>query len=173
MTSDITLARETARIHADHASVKRLGHWTTADRVEVHARSGSAVLDLRSPRLPEGDFTVDLDLDRATVKLLVPDDAVVEYWDVRWTGRGRVKDGAGPRSGAGDGGTPEQSASDLIGAGVRRIRLTGSVRGGEVRVHRGGVAILSAMCSREYLAELRRAHRTNTLPTIDDPARIA
>ena len=163
MTSDITLDRETVRIHADHASVKRLGHWTTADHVEVHARSGSAVIDLRSPQLPEGDVTIDLDLDRAMVKLLVPDDAVVEYWDVRWTGRGKVKDGAGPRNGAGSGNT----------GGARRIRLTGSVRGGEVRVHRGGVAILSAMCSREYLAELRRAHRTNTLPTIDDPARIA
>ena len=43
----------------------------------------------------------------------------------------------------------------------------------EVRVQRGGVAILTAMCSREYLRDLRLAHRTGGHPTVDDPARIA
>jgi hypothetical protein len=40
-----------------------------------------------------------------------------------------------------------------------------------VRVHRGGIAILSAMCSRAYLEDVRRAHRTGTMPTVDDPTR--
>ena len=31
-------AAGTVRLHADHMTVKRLGHWTTAERFEVHAR---------------------------------------------------------------------------------------------------------------------------------------
>ncbi|MGW4379873.1 hypothetical protein [Kitasatospora sp. NPDC004531] len=34
----------TERIHVDHATAERLGHWTTADRVELTARSGSVLL---------------------------------------------------------------------------------------------------------------------------------
>jgi hypothetical protein len=33
------------------------------------------------------------------------------------------------------------------------------------------VAQLSAMFSREYLADLRRAHAERGFPTVDDPAR--
>jgi hypothetical protein len=154
---------EAVRLHADHLSLKRLGDWTVADRFEVRARRGSVVVDLRSPHIPAGELVVDLDLDRAMVKLLVPEDAVVEYRDVEWTGRGKVKDGAG-----------QQAAKKGAAAeGARRVTLTGRIHDGEVRVHRGGVAILSAMFSREYLDDLRRAHKTGTLPTVDDPARVA
>ena len=34
----------------------------------------------------------------------------------------------------------------------------------------GGVARLTAMASREYLADARRAHAEGTVPTLDDPA---
>jgi hypothetical protein len=80
--------------------------------------------------------------------------AVVDDWDLRRLGRGRVKDAEGRAA-----------------AGGRRIVLTGQLRHGEVRVHRGGIAQLSAMFSREYLADLRRAHADGTFPTVDDPAR--
>jgi hypothetical protein len=155
-TSTETTAAE--RVHADHAVTKRLGNWTRAGHIQVRARRGLAVLDLRSPDLPDA-IELRLELQRATVKLLVPDDAVVEHWDLRWTGRGKVKDAQGR--------TAEGSAL----AGTRRIRLTGVATDSEVRVHRGGIAVLSAMCSRAYLQDLRLAHRTGGHPTVDDPAR--
>ena len=148
------------RIHADHAVAKRLGNWTRARRFEVRARSGLVVLDLRSPDLPD-EVEVRVELQRGTVKLLVSDDAEVEHWDLRWTARGRVKDAAA----AAAPGRTERSA------GTRRIRLTGVSTDSEVRVQRGGVAILTAMCSREYLQDLRRAHQSGSHPTVDDPAR--
>jgi len=164
-TETVTDAAAVERIHADHRVAKRLGNWTRAGRFEVRARSGLVVLDLRSPGLP-ADLTLHLELRRATVKLLVPDDAVVEHWDLRWTARGKVKDAHDHAdAGAGVGASAADSA--------RRIRLTGVSTGSEVRVQRGGIAILTAMCSREYLQDVRRAHRTGGGPTVDDPARAA
>ncbi|HEY2670968.1 MAG TPA: hypothetical protein VGJ07_11415 [Rugosimonospora sp.] len=144
------------RIPANDAVTKRLGHWTTARQFQVRARHGVAVLDLRSPQIPAGDIEIDVDLDRAVLKLLVADDALIEDWDLRRSGRGRVKDGQVPDA-----------------PGDRRIVVTGQMRHAEIRVHRGGVAILSAMFSREYLADLWRAHKQGVLPTVDDPARAA
>ena len=37
-------------------------------------------------------------------------------------------------------------------------------------MHSGGIAQPSAICSREYLADARRAHTEGRLPTLDDPA---
>jgi hypothetical protein len=90
------------------------------------------------------------------LKLLVPDDAVIEDWDLQRAGRGRVKDAEGGRA-----------------TGGKRVVLTGQMRHGEIRVHRGGIAMLSAMFSREYVADLRRAHREGGMPTVADPARTA
>ena len=79
----------------------------------------------------------------------------IDDWALSWTGRGKVKQTYHPNP-AGTG---------------RRIRLTGQVRHGEVRVHSGGIAELSAIASRDYLADARRAH--GGTPTLDDPARAA
>lgn len=144
------------RIPANHAVTKRLGHWTTARQFQVRAHRGVAVLDLRSPRIPAGDIQIDIDLDHAVLKLLVADDATVDDWELRRIGRGRVKDSESP-------GAP----------GDRRIVVTGQMRRGEVRVHRGGIAVLSAMCSREFFADLRRAHKEGRQPTVADPAHTA
>lgn len=157
-------AAEPVRLHADHIAIKRLGDWTTADRFEVRARRGSVVLDLRSPNLPAGDLVVDLDLDRAMVKLLLPDDAVVEHGDIVWSGSGKVKDGVGDQRARRDG--EAEPAGD-----VRRVRLTGRIHSGEVRVARGGVATLAAMFSREYVRDLKQARREGVWPTVDDPTR--
>src|SRR5690349_7885639 len=110
------------RIPANHTVTKRLGHWTTARQFPVRAHRGLAVLDLRSPQIEAGDIEIDVDVDRAVLKLLVPDDAALDDWDLRRVGRGRVKDMAAPRSPAG-----------------RRVVLRGQLHRGEVRVHRGGV----------------------------------
>jgi hypothetical protein len=142
------------RIPANHTVTKRLGNWTTERRFQVRAHRGLAVLDLRSPHIPAGDIDVEVDIDHAAVKLLVAADAVIDDWDLRRVGRSKVKDAAG-------------------GSGGRRIVLTGRLAGGEIRVHRGGVAVLSAMFSREYAADVRRAHRDGGFPTVDDPARTA
>ncbi|WP_214414457.1 hypothetical protein [Sphaerisporangium fuscum] len=146
----------TVRVHADHAVEKRLGNWTTSQDFEVRVRRGQAVLDLRSPEIPEGDVTVTLDLDHGMLKLLVPADAEIDQWDLEWSGRGKVKQSFHHNPAAGTG---------------RRIRLAGHVHQGEVRVHSGGVAQLSAMFTREYVDDVRRAHKTGGRPTVDDPAR--
>ena len=145
------------RIHADHGSARRLGTWTTARVFQVRARRGRVVIDLRSPQIPDGDIEVGLDLDHATITLLVAEEAVIDQRDLAWTGRGKVK---------------QTCHHNPAGTG-RRIRLTGQARHGEVRVHSGGIARLSAMCSREYLADARRAHAEGGVPTLDDPARSA
>ena len=144
------------RIAANHQVTKRLGNWTTAREFQVRAHRGHAVLDLRSPHIEAGEISVDVELDHALLKLLVPEGAVVDDWDLRRLGRGRVKDAEGRHA-----------------AGGRRIVLAGQLRHGEIRVQRGGIAQLSAMFSREYLADLRRAHAAGGFPTVDDPARTA
>jgi hypothetical protein len=147
-----TTPATTTRVQAHYDTVKKLGHWTDDRRFEVRARRGMVVLDLRSPRIPDGDIEIEVDLDHAMVKLLVPQDAQVDHWDLSYTGRGRVKDWTGEN---GDG---------------RTIRVTGGIRHGEIRVHRGGVATLSAMFSREFVQDVRRARREGTTPTVADPA---
>lgn len=147
-------AEHVMAIRAHGAVTKRLGHWTDHREFDVKTSRGTVVLDLRSPRIPAGDIEINLDAHHAVVKLLVSDGAVIEHGDVRRVGRGRVKDWTG--TGAIDG---------------RRVVLTGELRSAEVRVHRGGIAILSAMCSREYLADARQARREGRFPTIDDPSR--
>ncbi|TCO59759.1 hypothetical protein [Actinocrispum wychmicini] len=152
---DITENTSPVRVDADHTMTKHLGNWTTSQVFEVRARAGAAVVDLRSPDIPDGDIEIRVDLDRGMLKLLVPDGARVEHFGhLEWTGRGRVKDSYGTQSPDG-----------------RVIKIVGRVHRGEIRVHRGGVAILSAMASRAYLEDLRHAHRTGTMPTVDDPTR--
>jgi hypothetical protein len=141
------------RITANYTVIKRLGKWTTARQFQVRSHRGHAVLDLRSPHIPAGDIQVEVDLDHAMLKLLVADKAVVDDWDLQRIGRGRVKDAEAGKA-----------------PGSRRIVVTGQMRHGEIRVHRGGVAVLSAMCSREFLADLWRAHKEGITPTVADPA---
>lgn len=141
-------------IHADQDTVKHLGNWTTARAFTVQARRATAELDLRSPQIEGGDIDIAVELDHSLLKLLVPENAVIDQAGLRWTGRGQVKD-----------------STRADAAGGRVIRLHGSVTGGEVRIHRGGMAILSAMFSRAYLDDVRRAHTEGGMPTVDDPAR--
>jgi hypothetical protein len=145
---------ETEPIRAHGTTAKRLGHWTTARHLDVRASRGAVTLDLRSPQIAAGDIEIDLDVDHATVRLLVPEGAVVDSDEVRRVGRGRVKDWTGTAA-----------------PGGRRIVLRGELRRAEVRIHRGGIAILSAMCSREYIADALQARREGRFPTIDDPSR--
>ncbi|MFF2148422.1 hypothetical protein [Kitasatospora sp. NPDC058190] len=154
-TTALTDVAAVERIQADHAAVKRMGHWTEARRIEVRARRGAVVLDLRSPNIPD-EVEIHLELQRAMVKLLLPEDAGLDHWDLRWSARGKVKDHQAPAE-----------------AGARRVRLTGTVSDGEIRIHRGGVAIVSAMLSREYLDDLRAANREGRMPIVDDPSRTA
>ncbi len=140
------------RIHIDHSAINRLGHWTTATAFEVRSRKGKAVLDLRSPQIA-GDIDLDLDLQRSALILLLPDEASVVQWELHFTGRGRVRDDQRPT------------------AANRHVRLRGAAADSQIRVRRGGVAQVTAMLSRDFLADLRNAHRTGTYPTVDDPAR--
>jgi hypothetical protein len=161
--------QDTVRIRAHGRSIRRLGHWTTASRFDVRASRGSVVLDLRSPRIEAAD--IEIDVDHSMVKLLVPEDAVVDHDDVRRVGRCGFVDWSGSS-------TPQG----------RVIRIRGEMRSSELRINRGGIAIVSAMLTREYLADLERAFRANHVTsladvrtaydegrwtTIDDPGRSA
>ena len=152
-TTMTTEAATVERVQADHDITKHLGHWTGANRFEVRARSGAVVLDLRSPAI-QGDVEVQLDLHRSVVKLLLAEGDQVDHWNLGWTGKGRIKDDQRPSSASG-----------------RQIRLTGRVNDGEIRVRRGGIAILSAMCSRAFVQDARQARKNGTYPTVDDPTR--
>lgn len=152
MTS--TTVMESEKITAHGTVARRLGHWTSARHLDVRASRGSVLVDLRSTQIPAGDIHIDLDIDHAVVKLLVPDDAVVDSDDLRRIGRGKVKDWTGTAMTDG-----------------RQIVLRGEMRSAEVRMYRGGIAILTAMRSREYVADARRARREGRLPIIDDPSR--
>jgi hypothetical protein len=111
------------------------------------------VLDLVLPRFDDGDIEIHLDTNRSTVKLLVPEGAQIDDDELRRVGRGGVKDWTGAAA-----------------PGGRRIRLTGELRGSEVRVHRGGVAVLSLLRSRDLVRQVRRAHDEGRLDALATPA---
>ncbi|WP_328837981.1 hypothetical protein [Streptomyces europaeiscabiei] len=111
---------------------------------------------VRSSGLPD-DVGIRLDMNRAMVKLLVDDDTAVDHRNLRWTARGRIKD------------PPSSSAADK--AAGRLVRLSGTATNSEIRIHPGGIATLSATFSRAYVQDLRRAHKSGGVPTIDDPSR--
>ena len=155
MTAQAATSREAERLHVDHAVAKRLGRWTSASRFDARVRSGVLVLDLRSPDV-KGDVEIRLDLQRSTLKLLLAEGDQVDHWDLGWTGRGQVKDDQRP-----------------AGPGGRRVRLAGHADHSEIRVHRGGMAALSAMFSRAFAQDLRQARKNGGYPTVDDPMRAA
>jgi len=134
------------KIRAHRQVVKRLGPHTDARCFDVRASSSTVVLDLLLPELEPGPIEIAVDLDRTTLKLLVPDGAIVDHDEVRRVGRGGVKDRTGTSS-------PEG----------RMVRLAGEMRSSEIRVHRGGVAMLSLLGSTESRTALRRAHREGRL----------
>jgi hypothetical protein len=159
MPSQAASGREAERVHVDHGVTKRLGRWTSASQFDVRVRSGVLVLDLRSPEVT-GDVEVRLGLYRSTVKLLLAEDDQVDHWELDWTSRGQVKDDQRP-------------AAPGAGNGQRRIRLSGHAENSEVRVHRGGMAALSAMFSRAYVQDLLQARKNGGYPTVDAPTRPA
>jgi hypothetical protein len=144
------------RIAANHAVTKRLGNWTTARSLQVRARHGMAVIDLRSTQIPDGDILIETDLDHAVLTVLVADDAAIDDWNLQWIGRGRLKDSEAPKV-----------------PGKRRVVLNGRMRHSEIRVRRGGMAVLSAMFSRAFLVDLRQARAEGRMPTVADPTRAA
>lgn len=155
MNTSLT-STDVVHVQAHYSTNRHLGHWTTGRRFAVRAVRGQVVLDLRSPRIPPGDLEVEILADHAMVKLLVPEDAMVDHWGLQIAGRGRVKDG------------PVQQTESS-----RRITLTGRLQHAEVRIRRGGVAVIAAMLTREYVADVRQAHRDGTIPTLADPANTA
>jgi hypothetical protein len=152
----IRIPTDVVRVESYDDNVKKLGDWTAANRFEVRARGGYLLMDLRSPRI-EGDIEIHVQAHRSAIKLLVPRDAVIDQWDLIVVGPGRVKDWEAPAV------TGQPSSG-------RRIRLIGEMRSSEFRVNRGGVAILAAMFSREFVDDCVRAYREGGRPTIHDPA---
>lgn len=141
-------------IRAHKRSVRQLGHWTSARHIDVRASQSSVMLDLRSTQIEAGDIEIHLDIDHTRVKLLVPDGAIVEHDEVRRVGRCGVVDWSG---------TPAPEG--------RTIRIVGEMRRSQLRINRGGVAIVSAMLTRNYLDDLRRAFRENHVRSLRDMRR--
>ena len=138
-------ATEAVRIKAHNRVVKNLGDWTTARHFDLRASRALVVLDLLLPEIDPGEIEIMLDADHTTLKLLVPDGAVIDDDELRRVGRGRIKDRTG---------TPAPDG--------RRIKLVGEIRDSEVRVHRGGIAILSLLATRRR-GQVRRAQRQGRL----------
>ena len=78
--------------------------------------------------------------------MLVPDSTRIDDDDLRRIGRARVKDWTGHAT-----------------IGGRRIKIRGELRNAEIRVHRGGIAILSLLLSGRSLRIVRQAHRDGRL----------
>ena len=150
-SESLTDAAGTVRIRAHHQPIRRMGHWTTTRRFDVRASQSSIILELRSPRIEPGDIEVNLDVDHSMVKLLVPDRAIVDADELRRVGRCGFNDWSG---------TGEPTG--------RVIRVVGEMRRSELRISRGGIAIVSAMLTGEYLADLRSAFRTNHIASFKD-----
>lgn len=110
----------TVGVEAHYSTNRKLGHWTTGRHFEVRARRGQVVLDLRSAGIPAGDIEISLTADHSMIKLLVPDDAVVQTRGLEQIGRCWIKDTR----------FEETPAS-------RKIKITGQLRRGEIRVRRG------------------------------------
>ena len=136
------ITADSEQIRAHHRSIRRIGAWTSARRFDIHASRGSVLLDLLLPELAPGEIPVELDIDRSTVILLVPDGTNVDHDELRRVGGSRLKDWTGV-------GSPDG----------RTLRLTGEMRNAEVRIHRGGIAILRLLLSHASRNEVRRAHR--------------
>lgn len=126
-------------VRAHRAVVKKLGEWTTQPSFDVQGSGATVVLDLVLARIESGDIAITLDLERSTVKLLVPHGAQVDHGDLRRVGRSKVKDWTGVAEPTG-----------------RRIRLDGELRRSEVRLVRGGMAIWTLMLSGRH-RDVRRA----------------
>src|SRR5258707_14816780 len=105
-------AEDTFPVRAHNRAIRQLGHWTSARHFDVRASRSSVTLELRSPRIPDGDIEIRLDADHSMIKLLVPDGATIDHDDLRRVGRCGFVDWSG--SPASDG---------------RRIRITGETRG--------------------------------------------
>ncbi|MBO8188090.1 hypothetical protein [Streptomyces spirodelae] len=145
----------TERVEAFYTSVKRLGHWTRSRTIDVRTRRSSVHLDLRSAQLPDGDIELRLLSERSMLKLLLPQDAVLDETELTLVGRCKIKD-----------------RERHVPHHGRVIRLTGTLQRGEIRVARGGVATLSAMFSREFIDDCRTAHRNGTHPVLPDPGGV-
>jgi hypothetical protein len=131
-------------IHADHEIVKHLGHWSTASSFDVRARYASVVIDLRSPQLP-ADLAVHLELAHASITILTDEHAAIDAREISWIGKGRVKN---------------LEPSEKVGT----VTITGKSEDSEIRIQRAGVAQLTAMLSRAYLAELAQTRKTGGVP---------
>jgi hypothetical protein len=138
MTTTARPASSATRIHADHTVLKHLGHWTEDHSFHVRSRKSTVILDLRATGSDELELL--LELDGSTLTLLVADDAAVEHWDLRFAGRGRVKD-------------------DQAAEGTATVRLHGRAANSRVIVRRGAVAELASLASVARLREIHHVHQ--------------
>jgi hypothetical protein len=87
---------------------------------------------------------------------LLPDGANIDGDDLRRVGRSRIKDWTGTCSPQG-----------------QLIRLSGEMRSSEVRIHRGGVAILQLLVNPRSRRDARQAQREGRLGEPGVTQRIA
>lgn len=119
--------------------------------------------------MPREDLSMNTQNHVSVTRVQIHADHAVEKWLGNWTAARTFQVRAGHAQVTIDLRSPQIPAGDIeldLGGAGRRIHLAGQVRHGEVRVQSGRIARLSAIASREYLTDARRAHAQGTVPTL-------
>lgn len=109
--------RDTAEIHQTGMNIVRRGQWQVPRRLVVTGRFGATLLDFSSAVIESAEVEIALETDWSSVRIIVPKGAAVdtEQLTASW---GSLNNSAAS--------TPQKNAV--------RFRVTGSHKGGRVRI---------------------------------------
>lgn len=74
--------RESLRLAVKHGRADRLGLWEVPAKVEMELQHSSSTLDFRNSPVPADGVTIVVSARHSSIKILVPDNARVEYDEV-------------------------------------------------------------------------------------------
>ncbi|MFL6123282.1 DUF1707 domain-containing protein [Actinophytocola sp.] len=113
-------------LRANMSTIKRSGAWDVPRELIIRNRLGSTKLDFSEARIEHAEVRIKLDVSGGTVKLQLPERAMVDTNGVQVIA-GTVKDRVGGASGR-----PRFVITGRITAGTLKIRRSGYVRIGNV-----------------------------------------
>lgn len=111
---------DTAQIHQTGMNIVRRGQWEVPRRLVVDGRLGSTVLDFSRALIGHREVEIALDTDWSSVRIIVPKGAAVdtESLTIAWS-------------------SLTNSAASVPQKNAVRFRVTGSHRGGRVKIGYG------------------------------------
>ncbi len=115
-------------LRANMSTLKRTGQWVVPREMVVRNRLGSTELDFTEARIEHQEVRIQLDVSGGSVKLLLPEHAVVDTNGVQVVA-GSVKDRVGAGRAAG---RPRFVVAGRITAGSLKIRRASYVRIGSL-----------------------------------------